>query len=109
MEKMSYRGDVGNGMYYAYGDKQYIPAVTFAEMWNEVPIDVRIDIIVEEFEETIFDKVDATPMGNVRGHRYMNVGEYPARGDVFVFMWNEVPVEEKERIIEIYKDGIGLV
>lgn len=109
MEDMSYRGDVDSGMYYAYGERHYITAVTFAEMWNEVSVDERESIITDEFGETIFDRVYALPMGNVKGHRFMDVGSYPARGDVVVSMWNRVSDEEKERIIELYEDEICLI
>lgn len=109
MEEMSYRDDVDSGMYYAYGDRHYIPAVTFADMWNTVSVDEREKVITDEFGETIFDMVYAIPMGNVKGHRFMDIGRYPARGDVVVSMWNKFSEEEKKRVLEMYKDEIGWV
>lgn len=109
MEELSYRGDVDSGMYYAYGEKYYISAVTLADMWNEISFSEREERILEEFEETIFDRVYANLMGNVKGHRFMDIGGYPARGDVVASMWNRISEEEKKRVLELYKMEICLI
>lgn len=102
LKKVIYKKYKRDGYYlYLYGKNVNIHGYTLAKMWNDVPKEIRLQIIGDP----------SIRKGEARFHvtrrayaDIFHIGKLEIREEIFPDMWNEVPAEIRKPIIAKYRN-----